>query len=66
MQVYAHLKMNETGISARNLIGYGFASPTVMAGRAVRDPSAYPLYNILNSDDLVPHCGAAVHLGHGA
>ena len=63
MQVYAHLKMNETGISARNLIGYGFASPTVMAGRAVRDPSAYPLYNILNSDDLVPHCGAAVHLG---
>ena len=63
MQVYAHLKMNETGISARNLIGYGFASPTVMAGKAVRDPSAYPLYNILNSDDLVPHCGAAVHLG---
>ena len=63
MQVYAHLKMSETGISARNLIGYGFASPTVMAGKAVRDPSAYPLYNILNSDDLVPHCGAAVHLG---
>lgn len=63
MQVYAHLKMNETGISARNLIGYGFASPTVMAGRAVHDPSAYPLYNVLNSDDLVPHCGAAVHLG---
>lgn len=63
MQVYAHLKLHETGIVPENLLGYGFASPSVMTGDAVRDPSAYPLYHILNSDDLVPRCGAAVHLG---
>lgn len=63
LQVYAHLKLRETGICPHNLIGYGFASPTVMTGQAVEDPSDYPLYHVLNTDDLVPHCGAQVHLG---
>lgn len=63
MQVYAHRKITEEGVQPVNLVGYGFASPTVMTGEAVAHPAAYPLYHILNSDDVIPHCGAAVHLG---
>lgn len=63
MQVYAYLKLRDNGICPQKLLGYGFASPTVMTGASVRDPSAYPLYHVLNSDDLVPRCGAQVHLG---
>ena len=32
-------------------------------GDAAADPAAFPLYHVHNSDDLVPRCGAAVHLG---
>ncbi len=63
MQVYAHRKMMEEGVLPANIIGYGFASPSVMTGEAVRQPEAYPLYHVFNGDDLIPHCGAAVHLG---
>ena len=45
------------------MTGYGFASPTVATGRLVQDPAAYPLYHILNSDDMVPRMGALLHLG---
>lgn len=63
MQTYAHLKLHEDGVYPANLLGWGFASPTVMTDEAVADPGAYPLYHVLNSDDLVPRCGASVHLG---
>ncbi len=63
MQVYAHRKIMEEGVLPQNVVGYGFASPSVMTGEAVARPEAYPLYHVQNSDDLVPHCGAAVHLG---
>ena len=63
VQVYAHRKMHEDRVMARNIIGYGFASPSVMTGTAVGNPAAYPLYHICNSDDVVPRCGAQVHLG---
>ncbi len=63
MQVYAHRKLHEDGVLPGNLIGYGFASPSAMTGDAVPSPEAYPLYHVHNSDDLIPHCGAAVHLG---
>ena len=63
MQVYAHRKMRGDQVLARNIIGYGFASPSVMTGTAVENPAAYPLYHIQNSDDVVPRCGAQVHLG---
>lgn len=29
----------------------------------MQDPAAYPLYHILNSDDMVPRMGALLHLG---
>lgn len=63
MQLYARRKLLEDGVHPMNLLGYGFASPSVMTGEALRQPEAYPLYHIHNSDDLVPRCGAALHLG---
>lgn len=63
MQIYAMLKIQEDGVLPGNMLGYGFASPSVLSGTAAADPSAYPLYHILNSDDLVPRMGAMVHLG---
>lgn len=63
MQVYAHRKLTEDGVHPGNIVGYGFASPAVMTGEAVPQPEAYPLFHVHNSDDLVPRCGAAVHLG---
>ncbi len=63
MQVYAHCKIHEDGLLPQHIVGYGFASPTVMTGTAVDKPAAYPLYHILNEEDVVTRCGAAVHLG---
>lgn len=63
MQVYALMKIQEDGVLPRNMLGYGFASPSVASGSAIHEPSAFPLYHIINSDDLVPRMGAMVHLG---
>jgi len=63
MQVYTHRKLMEDGVHPANLVGYGFASPAVMTGEAVAHPEACPLFHIHNSDDLIPRCGASVHLG---
>ena len=63
MQVYAWHKINEDGVLPRNIVGYGFASPSVVSGLAVEDPSALPLHHVLNSEDLVPRMGAQMHLG---
>lgn len=62
MQIYTHDKI-QSGVLPTNIVGYGFASPTVMTGTAVKTPAAYPLYHILNSDDIIPRFGAQVHLG---
>jgi len=63
MQVWTRRKLLTDGVYPGNIIGYGFASPSVMTGEAEPQPEAFPLYHVLNSDDLVPRCGAAVHLG---
>lgn len=63
MQVFCHRLMTDWGVLAQNMTGYGFALPTVATGRLVQDPAAYPLYHILNSDDMVPRMGALLHLG---
>lgn len=62
MQVYTFRKMRE-GVLPAHMRGYGFASPTVMVGDRVADPSAYPLWHVINEDDIVPRVGAQVHLG---
>lgn len=63
MQVFAHRLITDWGVLPQNMAGYGFASPTVATGRLVYDPAAYPLYHILNGDDMVPRMGALLHLG---
>lgn len=63
MQVYTHTLLHELGALPQNLVGYGFASPTVAGARLPRNPAAYPLYHVLNTDDLVPRVGALQHLG---
>ena len=63
MQVFAHRLMTDWGVLPQNMVGYGFASPTVATGKFVYDPAAYPLYHILNADDVVPKLGALLHLG---
>ena len=63
MQVLTHRLMTDWGVLPQNMVGYGFASPTVATGRFVYDPAAYPLHHILNSDDPVPRMGALLHLG---
>lgn len=63
MQLYTWRKLMADGVHPANIVGYGFASPSVMTGNAVAQPEACPLYHVHNSDDLVPRCGAALHLG---
>lgn len=63
MQVYAHRKLMQGGVHPANIAGYGFASPSVASQGAAAVPGAYPLYHVHNSDDLIPRCGLAVHLG---
>lgn len=63
MQVFTHRLLMDWGVAPQNLVGYGFASPTVATGRFVHDPAAYPLYHIVNRDDYVPRMGALLHLG---
>ncbi len=63
MQVLTYLMIQESGVLPENIVGYGFASPTVLMGKALQDPAAYPLYHVLNGDDYVPRAGAQMHLG---
>ena len=63
MQVFCHRVLTGWGVLPRHVVGYGFASPTTSPGATGRDTAAYPLYHIINTDDLVPRIGALKHLG---
>lgn len=63
MQIYCRTKLREIGVLPENMIGYGFASPSVMEDGADAKPDAYPLYHVINRDDLFARLGAMVHLG---
>lgn len=63
MQVWARRKIEQDGVLPRHIVGYGFASPSVATGTSAAAPGAYPLYHVINADDLVPRMGAMVHLG---
>jgi hypothetical protein len=63
MQIFCHSLLTDWGVLPQNMVGYGFASPTVATGQFVYDPARYPLYHVLNSDDIVPRIGALLHLG---
>lgn len=63
MQVWVHNKLMELGVLPQNLLGCGFASPSAVEGTAVMHPERYPLLHVINSDDVIPHMGAMMHLG---
>ncbi len=63
MQLYCHRKMVNENVLPTNMVGYGFAPPSVAVGNAVPDPAAYPLYHVVNTDDMVPRMGSEVHFG---
>lgn len=62
VQTFAHLLL-EKGVPAQNIIGYTFAAPTVAMGKYPGDPKVFPIYNIVNTDDLVTRVGAQMRLG---
>lgn len=62
VQVYTHLLLAR-GIRPEAIRAYSFAAPTVAACGAVERADAFPIYNIINSDDVVPRVGAQVRLG---
>ena len=59
----AALRTIQNGFLRQNLIGYGFASPSVIYENQQCDLSGIPLFHILNSDDVTPRLGAALHAG---
>ncbi len=61
MQAMLYLLSRE-GADMRNFLGYGFASPMVVADRRL-SAEAFPMYHIVNGDDLIPRVGARAHLG---
>ena len=63
MQIWCREKIREEGVLPNNMIGYGFASPSVMLLGAENYPEAFPLYHVINRDDLFARMGAQLHLG---
>lgn len=62
VQTFAKLLI-ERGVPEERIIGYTFAAPTVAVVGCVKHPETYPIYNIINTDDIVPRVGAQVRLG---
>lgn len=62
VQTYVRLLL-ERGVNPERVFAYSFAAPTVaVCGRDI-DPGRYPVYNIVNTDDVVPRLGADIRLG---
>ena len=49
------------GVRSEHIAGYAFASPSVLEEKGARE--SYPMFHILNADDVVPRMGARFHLG---
>ena len=62
MQLFAYRAISR-GVLRKNLIGYGFASPSVLFGAGNMNMQSVPLFHLINEDDLVPRLGAQLHVG---
>lgn len=61
LQLWMHSLISQ-GLLRQNILGYGFASPSVCA--LEQDGLAdYPLFHLINSDDIVPRVGLFHHIG---
>jgi hypothetical protein len=63
MQVYCDYLLRRMGIPQAGVFGCGFASPTVAGNDIAKDGTGYPLYQILNADDLITRMGSLKHFG---
>lgn len=64
LQVWLYRQMQE-GLLPGNILGYGFASPSVAAADIQGLPEDFPLFHILNSDDTFTKIGLFRHIGQG-
>lgn len=62
MQVFC-ARLLQSGVLPRYMLGYGFASPTVIHNGYPHALSHYPLHHLICSDDMTPRVGAKFHLG---
>ena len=62
MQLFAYLAIQK-GLLRQNILGYSFASPSVVYDHPSCELSAFPLYHIINADDVFPRTGAFYHIG---
>lgn len=62
MQLFT-LRQIRSGVLRQNMLGYGFASPTVIYENPGCDLTSFPLYHIINADDVFPRVGALLHVG---
>lgn len=64
LQVWLYRQMQE-GLLPDNILGYGFASPSVATADILENPEDFPLFHILNSDDTFTKIGLFRHIGRG-
>lgn len=62
MQLFAYLAI-QRGVLRQNMIGVSFASPSVLYDHPACELTAFPLYHIINADDVFPRTGALLHIG---
>ena len=59
----AAFRQIKNGMLRQHLIGYGFASPCVLYENPGYDLNGFPLFHIVNGDDVAPRIGAFLHVG---
>ncbi len=62
MQLFSYRAV-KNGLLPRHLLGYGFASPSVLYDAPPCDLCCFPLFHVINADDVTPRVGAALHIG---
>ncbi|MBR0408648.1 MAG: hypothetical protein IJI53_11470 [Clostridia bacterium] len=62
MQLFAYFAIQK-GLLRQNMLGYSFASPSVVYDHPPCELSTFPLCHIISADDMFPRTGAALHFG---
>ena len=62
MQLFS-FRAVKNGLLPQHLLGYGFASPSVLYDYPPCDLGCFPLFHVINADDVTPRVGAALHIG---
>lgn len=62
-QCYIANALHRRDLQPQHILAYTFASPTVADADYAYDVADYPIYNIVNSDDIMTKVGAQMRLG---